>query len=177
MANALQDRKLGELIVYIAAKCEGDANFGATKLNKILFFADFSAFAQRGESITGQEYMRLSHGPVPRRLLPVQNRLISAGVCVSASRSHFGRPQKRLLATRDADLSEFSGTEIAIVDDIIDQVRHLSATEISEISHRFDGWKLAADQETIPYETVCLGGRGLSERDKRHALELAASRG
>ena len=33
--------KFRELILYIAQESEGDPNFGATKLNKILFFCDF----------------------------------------------------------------------------------------------------------------------------------------
>jgi len=37
------DRKFQELLLYVAARCEGAPTFGATKLNKILFFADFLA--------------------------------------------------------------------------------------------------------------------------------------
>ena len=69
------DRRLAELILYIAEKCERDPNFGATKLNKILAFADFSAYFETGRPITGAEYMRTPQGPVPRRLPPVRAEL------------------------------------------------------------------------------------------------------
>ena len=98
------DRKLEELIVYIATKCEGDPSFGATKLNKMLFFSDFTAFAMRGDAITGHDYMRLENGPAPRRFLPIRNRLIDRGDCVLVERSHFGMKQKRLVATRPVRL-------------------------------------------------------------------------
>ncbi len=45
--------KLRELVLYIADKCEEDRTFGAVKLNKILFYADFISFAEYGEPITG----------------------------------------------------------------------------------------------------------------------------
>ena len=48
--------KLGELIVYIVENSLGDPYFGKTKLNKILFAADFEAYRQRGRSITGADY-------------------------------------------------------------------------------------------------------------------------
>ena len=36
---------------------QADSKFGATKLNKILWWSDFLACAQRGKPITGIEYM------------------------------------------------------------------------------------------------------------------------
>jgi hypothetical protein len=39
------DKRLGELMLYIAKKSQFDQNFGSTKLNKILFYADFVSYA------------------------------------------------------------------------------------------------------------------------------------
>ena len=47
------DAKLRELILYVAERCENDPDFGALKLNKILFNADFIAYALTGKAITG----------------------------------------------------------------------------------------------------------------------------
>lgn len=70
------DKKLAEAILYISKKSEGDESFGATKLNKLLFYSDFMAFGKLGEPITGQDYQKLEHGPAPRHLLPIQNALV-----------------------------------------------------------------------------------------------------
>ena len=43
------DEKLRELIVYISDRCETDETFGAVKLNKILFLADFNAHLIQSE--------------------------------------------------------------------------------------------------------------------------------
>ena len=75
MTTAQRDKRLGELILYIASRCERAQYFGKTKLNKILFYADFLYYKKTGDSITGQEYMRLDQGPAPRRLVPVVEAL------------------------------------------------------------------------------------------------------
>ena len=54
--------------LYIAEKCLDDPDFTVTRLNKILFWADFRSFAQYGKSITGARYKALEHGPAPARL-------------------------------------------------------------------------------------------------------------
>ncbi len=47
-ATEYDERKLKEFILYVADRCEADPTFGAVKLNKILFYADFLAFASTG---------------------------------------------------------------------------------------------------------------------------------
>ena len=61
------DERLRELILYIALKCESDARFNATRLNKILFYADFVSFANTGKPVTGAAYKAIDRGPVPSR--------------------------------------------------------------------------------------------------------------
>ena len=73
------DEKLRELILLIAEWCQSDPKFGAIKLNKLLFHADFSAFLTHGEPITGQEYFKLPQEPAPRRLKPVTEAMIKRG--------------------------------------------------------------------------------------------------
>src|ERR1039457_718351 len=69
------DRKLTELVLYVARLSEDDPNFGATKLNRVLAQIDFGYFREYGVPVTGQEYQHLNRGPGPRRLKPVRERL------------------------------------------------------------------------------------------------------
>src|SRR5260370_23975101 len=73
------DQRFRELVLYICEKCATDPKFGATKLNKILYFSDFLAYGNFGEPITGFEYQREKNGPVPKRLLPIRNAMIQSG--------------------------------------------------------------------------------------------------
>src|SRR5438034_11290020 len=85
-----------ELVLYICEKCAADPKFGATKLNKILYFADFLAYAEFGEPITGVEYQKIANGPAPRRLLPIREEMIKAGdLAIQRIKLVTGRFQER----------------------------------------------------------------------------------
>lgn len=166
------DAKMAELILYISDRSQLDPAYGATKLNKILFYADFLHYVKHGRSITEQEYMRLDKGPAPRRLVPVRSDLIAAGELVVRDQPYGSFQQKRPIALRDADLTEFGGEEIAMVDSVIQILWGKSAKDVSDLTHRFDGWKLAADRETIPYPTALISDVEPSEEDYDFAREL-----
>ncbi|MBK9516193.1 MAG: SocA family protein [Anaeromyxobacter sp.] len=151
------EHKLGELIVYIASKCEKHVRFGATKLNKILFYADFIAYENLGKPITGAEYQKLPHGPAPVRLLPVQAQLVALQAVVKREGvTPGGYTEKRLVPLRRANLKGFEPDEIAVVDEVIEAFKDASAVAVSEFSHRMPGWKFALDNEVIPYFTALL---------------------
>lgn len=166
------DEKLKELIVYLSILSEGDRFYGAIKLNKLLFYADFMAYLRFGKSITGQEYQRLEHGPAPRRLRPVVERMKKAGDIIVREETFGGFRQVRTLAKREPELALFSGPEVALIDETIHRFRQLSATDISEKSHDFLGWKLAELGETIPYSVALIGARKPTAREQAQGRHL-----
>jgi hypothetical protein len=150
------DIRLKELMLYVAGKCDTHMRFGATKLNKILFYADFLAYARLGKPITGAVYQRLPHGPAPRRLVPIKHEMIRDGAAVERQKVAFRKIQKRLVPLREADLGIFSAHEIAIVDEVIEALCDQTAEEVSELSHQLPGWQHADNKEMIPYYTALL---------------------
>lgn len=146
--------KLMELILYIAQQSQDDPRFSSTKLNKILFIADFFAYGLWGESITGTTYVRRQFGPTPREMLQIQNRLELEGRAEIEERMYFGYQQKRLRPKANPDLSLFTPDQIALVDDVLNQCRELSATQLSDWTHRLPPWLSAEDGEEISYESV-----------------------
>ena len=169
---AKKDRKLAELILYVSERSEGDPYFGATKLNKILFFSDFLFFQKSGRSITNQEYQHLPNGPAPRRLVQVRSEMKKVGDLATKERYVNGLRQVRTLAIREPDLSGFDGSEIAMVDFVIRKLWKETATGVSDLSHALLGWRLAEEGETIPYETVFLSEREITQEEADYALEL-----
>ncbi|MFY9826017.1 MAG: Panacea domain-containing protein [Thermoanaerobaculia bacterium] len=156
-SNKGRDKRLQELILYVARETESDPKCGKTKLYKILFYSDFWAHQRLGTSISHQEYQRLDFGPAPRRGRPILEEMISSAVAAWAVRDYFGRTLQKLLALREPDLSVFSGEEIAIVQEVVRILWPYDASEVSGLSHRFIGWQLAREGEVIPYSTVALG--------------------
>ena len=144
--------KLCELIVYVAEWLAGDLAGGSTKLDKVLFFADFTHVRQHGRPITGAEYQHLPHGPAPRRLLPLRSRLIGDGAAELVTEDFLGRLQHRLVAKRSADLSVFSAEELATIEAVLDDLARMTGTQVSTLSHEESAWRHTDDGETIPYE-------------------------
>jgi len=146
--------KLKELILYISARCFDHRKYGATKLNKILFFSDFIAYERFGKPITGEEYFKLPKGPAPRYLVPVREEMMAAHDLDIALIEVFGRTQERPVPLRKPNLELFEPREISLVDEVIEALKDKNAEEVSELSHYFVGWKLAAEKEIIPYHSV-----------------------
>jgi hypothetical protein len=170
------DVKLGELILYISQKSAFDEYFGATKLNKILYFSDFIAYRNWDKPITGAEYFHLPQGPAPRRLVPVRRQLIrEEALVIQKIQTVGGWTQLRPVSLREANLDLFSAREIALVDEVIDKLRGITATGASNLSHLEFGWKLTRENETIEYGTVFLSDAPLSPAELHHLQETAVA--
>lgn len=150
------DEKFCELLLFICQRSLGDERFGATKLNKLLFFADFLAFVKFGSAITWHSYQKLENGPAPRALKPLIEKLKVKGAVAQSEHNYYGRTQFRTIALRDADLASFTTDEIALVTEILEECWDKNASQMSIMSHRFMGWELAQEGEDIPYEVALL---------------------
>ena len=168
--------RLRELMLYVARRCADDTTFGAVKLNKILWWSDFLAFAERGEPITGVEYQSLENGPAPKRLLPIRDELISNGdaeVSVSARGQY---RQDRLVPLREPNLDVFTSAQIALVDKVIDDLWQKTAADVSRLSHG-KAWEVAGYGNSIPYEAIFLSDDPVDPSDVARTKELAAHQG
>jgi len=172
------EAKLAELILYISQKCADDPCFGATKLNKILYFADFLHYGNYGKPITGVEYQKLPYGPAPRRLVPVRKQLVDNGeLGIQPVELRSGGVQQKPVNLREPDLSIFSGTEIAQVDTVIQAFAGTNTDAISGLSHKMVGWQVVEENATIPYPTVFVSNPKLTRLEIDRGLEVAARLG
>jgi hypothetical protein len=163
-----------ELLLYVSQKCANDVRFGATKLNKILFFSDVVCYAHYGQPLTGMEYQRLQNGPAPKRLIPIRKQMQDEGILgLQEIPLRNGNIQYRTVNLRPPNLDIFSAKEIALVDAVIEALADNTAQDVSDLSHKMIGWKLARDKEVIPYSTVFLSDSPLDEIDIQRGKEIA----
>ncbi len=170
------ERKLTELIVYVAAKLADDAAGGSTKLNKILYFADFTHVRRTGNAITGATYQKLENGPAPRRLLPVRSALLDDGDAELVEHDFLGYKQHRLVPKREADTSVFTADELATINDVLDDLDGMNAREVSDLSHEEAGWRLTSEGDTIPYAAALIPREQPVTPTARAQAEAAAKR-
>jgi hypothetical protein len=170
------DDRLRELVLYVAGRSIDDPRFGAVKLNKILYFADFKSFARYGKSITGAGYMRLDEGPVPVRMVPIRRKMIADREIALIKVRYYDHDQHRVMPLRDANLDCFKAQDIALVDDVISWLYEKSGAEVSKLSHG-RAWNMAEDKQNIPYEAVFISDEGLTDYDIARSRELIHEHG
>ena len=156
MEAAYNAAKFTEMVLHVAERLRNDRAGGATKLNKILFFAEFTHLRRHHRVISGCVFQKLPHGPAPRQLLPVRQNLIASGAARLIEEDFLGHPQQRLLPARDADLNVFTDDEIQTIEDVLGQLEGMTGTQVSELSHQEPGWRLTEAGETIPFSTAFL---------------------
>lgn len=170
------DVKLRELVILVSTLSEGDEPFGKIKLNKVVFFCDFLSYLIFGKSITGHEYQRLPLGPAPRALLRVipafRKPPESDPDIVVRIHDYFGRSLERPLALRLPNTKKFAPEELRLVENLVKEHWGKNAREMSDVSHRFIGWQLAKDGETIPYVTALVGSRQPTDEERKMGLML-----
>lgn len=170
--------KFRELLLYVAREAADDPTFGAVKLNKVLFRADFEAYAIRGKPITGARYQRLPAGPAPVASLPIEEELVRWGEAEFEVRDYHGLKQSRLVPKRDPDLSLFTDDELELVDRAIKAFWGMDATTLSQLSHEESkGWQIVGDREDIPYGSVFLSAEPPPADAVERGRELAAQHG
>ena len=154
--------KLKQLIVFIAKEGEADPRLGATKLNKILYFADARAYLELGKPITGATYQHLQEGPAPRALLPARRELLEEGAIELEPVRYLTQVQQRIKVKTEPNLKVFNDAELRIVREVIQEFWLKDAKEVSDLSHEEWTWMLTEDGEDIPWELAWLSSDPLT---------------
>ena len=159
--------RLAELIVYFAKYSEKDLFFGSTKLNKLLFVADFLAYGYLGQSITGATYIHQKQGPTPEpsQFLAARETLISTGRLRIQEEDTYSGTRKRPVTDDYPNLHLFDKRELQICEAAIESLKHMNNLEISEWSHGFLGWLYTKEGEEIPYYMAYMWGRTEPTKD------------
>ena len=153
--------KFAEMVLYVAERLQDDHAGGATKLNKVLFFAEFTHLRRHHQVISGCDFQKLLHGPAPRQLLPIRRKLIDSGAAELVDEDFPGWPKHRLVPSRAANVDLFTHDERQTLEDVLTQLEGMTGTQVSELSHQEPGWRLAEIGETIPFSTAFLDFRQL----------------
>lgn len=139
---ALDSSKLANLILYIAGH-SSVKSLGVTKLWKLIYFVDAAALRDLGESITGSEFIKYEHGPVPSRGEKILKQLRKNSKVTTENRTYHGHVLTNVAPSIEADLSVFSKAELEIMSSICSRYGAQTAQKLSELSHQEPSWKLA----------------------------------
>jgi putative zinc finger/helix-turn-helix YgiT family protein len=131
--------------------CAGDA-VPRTKLNKLLFYADFKHFKEYAVGITGARYVHLPHGPVPdnhERHVAILHDV--EGALMIEERVFDNYSGEYLTATRESNLDIFSTTERLVLGFVKEYFSRRTASFMSDMSHNEDAYTQTRQGERISY--------------------------
>lgn len=140
MANP---KKLMAAVAYLAERTQP----GKVKLFKLLYFADFMAYAQYGASITEETYENFEMGPVPRTLW----KHLSEYAEVQSVMTGMPLAEQRIYPKQEADISVLSQQEQDILNQVIAQYGNLPGARLRDLIHEEIPYQVTARGEEIPY--------------------------
>lgn len=171
-----RETRFKELVLFVAEECIDDPKFSKTKLFKILFFSDFEAYGKLGQPITGIRYLKWPFGPAPAVYARIEQELLADHAIRLVRKPVYEHEQQRVLPLRNPNIKTFSAEEISIVTRWIRFFWNKTANEVSRFSHG-KAWKLARENEPIPYEAVFISNEPVSFDEIDRAKGLAARYG
>jgi uncharacterized phage-associated protein len=169
--------KFKALVHYICWRTQDNpARLGATKLNKILWYAETGTFLKTGKPLTGARYVKRQHGPVPACIPAVVNELVEEQKIFVRDVPFFKFEKKEYISLQDPEIdSFFSASDIGNFDRIIDVVCDAhTARSISDRTHN-EPWHLAELGEALPLFTALALPAEITEADMQWADEKIAA--
>jgi uncharacterized phage-associated protein len=163
--------KFAELLVYIVSSTEHEPTSGDTKLNKLLYFADVTAYRRTGQPISGARYKHQKRGPIAVPLMPVRKELDDR-LEVSEHQVGNSAVQRRTKALTEADISIFEDGEQEIINEVIDRFRGCKAKDMEHFAHEEPAWRMTEDEEEMTYRSSLLV-RQASPAALNHGKNLA----
>lgn len=146
--KSLDLEKIENIISYIASKVK---NLTITSLNKYLWYIDMLSFNERTVAITGLTYQNQKFGPTIVYKKYDELSLLDDKYTREDIETENGNTTK-IISNNNFKLDKISSSEKEIIDTIIKLLKGKNVTDISEISHREDGWKKTKRFEQISFK-------------------------
>ena len=144
--------KFTEMVVYFSEQMQPFK----TKMNKLLFFADFLMFKQSCFSISGVRYNAIDMGPVPNNFQSIFEYLANNDeIDVFYTQFDQGYTGERFVPRKDRPFNSgwFSESELQVLSKVTAAFKSTSTTEMIELSHLEEAWKKnEKNKQTISYE-------------------------
>ena len=137
--------KMASMVAYFAKHV---TDLYKTKLNKLLFYADFTNYYSHGSSISGSRYVHLPYGPIPDGYEETLETLNHYGVIDVAKQnsSDLVRPGS------DVVKGFLTAEERKTLDWVIETYGGMSASQLTELSHREKAYSNTRAGEEMAYE-------------------------
>lgn len=140
--------KFTEMVVFFSEKL---APF-KTKLNKLLFYADFLMFKQSCFSISGVRYSALNMGPVPNNFQSIFEYLANNdAIDIHYTTFPQGYIGEQFSAKKERPFNEglFSSKELEVLNKVADTFKDTTTNDMVELSHLEKAWQENKERRNV----------------------------
>ena len=139
-------KKIIQALAFIGSRMEG-RTLSSMKAYKLLWLADRCHLRLNGRTITGDRYYALPKGMVPT---DAKHLLDGDLTVLDTSTEYFEAWIKKIgdhcyMTVKEPDLTEFSQSDIDVLERVISLYGNKTARELSELSHKYPEWKRYED--------------------------------
>jgi len=161
--------KFKEVLLYILNEVGAKPNIGETVIYKLLYFIDFDYYEKYEEQLIGATYMKNRYGPTPIEFAKLIEKILNKDL-VRVKDKYFEYPQTKYLPLRKANLTKLKGSEIELIDNVLDRLSDMNAAQISEYVHNDVPWLTTDEGKIIEYESVFYRTPPYSVREYREDI-------
>ena len=154
MSADINKEKYNNLFLYFVKNCN-TKNLGKTKLNKLIYYADFLSYRDLGKPMTGDVYIRRDYGPVGKRANMVRGVLTRTGrineeeIKIDSEKKQF---RYTMAEFSGVDMSVFTKEEKSLLKKICKKFKGYSTDQIVAQTHLEAPWFYSGKEKEIEYE-------------------------
>ena len=145
--------KFKEVLLYILNKVGSKPNVGEAVLYKLLYFIEFDFYEKYEEQLIGATYIKNRYGPTPKEFIKIVGEMEGKDLS-KVKDKYFQYPQTKYLPLRPPKLTILKAHEIKVIDEVLDKLSDMNASEIRDYSHGDVPWLTTEDGKVIEYESV-----------------------
>lgn len=146
--------KFKEVFLYILNKVGSKPNIGETVIYKLLYFIDFDFYEKYEEQLIGATYIKNHYGPTPIEFKKIVEKMTDNKEIIRVATDYFKYPQTKYLPLKKPDLSKLKANEIEVIDEVLNRLSDMNASQISDYSHNDVPWLTTESGKVIEYESV-----------------------
>ncbi|MCF7795364.1 DUF4065 domain-containing protein [Patescibacteria group bacterium] len=132
----------------------GDGKVPKTKLAKLIYLADFAWFYHKLESMSGMQYRRIPHGPVPDLYFRALDELEEEGKINRDNKKSDLILISENQGSKREKLNKIKKEEQDLIKKIAKKWKDKKTREIVDFTHSQLPFKLCEPDEIIPYELI-----------------------
>lgn len=145
--------KFKEVLLYILNRVGSKPNVGEAVLYKLLYFVEFDFYEKYEEQLIGATYIKNHYGPTPKEFIKIVDEMEGKDLS-KVKDKYFQYPQTKYLPLRPPNITILKAHEIKMIDEVLNKLSDMNASEIRDYSHGDVPWLTTEDGKVIDYESV-----------------------